>query len=115
MKKKQLKPSNQDSNETIEIPSKELYEQYIKEYQQLVQEREEQYHQFIHAKSITDINKFFINIDLTRIEPIIEGNIIPKYDCCIENCNKLCLYEMKYNNNKKYICWFHLCGIINKY
>ncbi len=114
MKKKQLKPSNQDlkTNELI-MPTNELYEQYQKEYNQLLTEYEEQYHQFIHAKSITDINKFFIDIDLTRIEPT--GNFIPKYDCCIENCNKMCLYEMKYNNNIKYICWFHLCGIINKY
>jgi len=119
MKKKQLKPSNQElkqnSDYEILIPTNEMFEKYKEEYIQLLKEYEDQYQLFIHAKNITDINKIFTNIDLKRIEPLINTNIIPTYNCCIENCNKICLYEMTYKNNTRYICWFHLCGIINKY
>jgi hypothetical protein len=118
MKKKQLKLLNQElkhDNNELMIPTNEMFKKYKEEYIQLLQEYEEQYQLFIHAKNITDINKIFTNIDLKRIEPFIKDNNIPKYICCIENCQKLCLYEMEYKNIIKHICWFHLCGIINKY
>lgn len=117
MKKKVLKSSNHDlkqnKNILIDIPTIELYKQYEEEYKLHIKQYEEE--RFIHAKSINDINTIFEDIILNRLDYVVDGKIINNFKCCIDGCSKMSLYEMKYINTIKHICWYHLCNIINKY
>jgi hypothetical protein len=70
---------------------------------------------FNHVKNINEgINLMFsANIDIQRITP---SNIqIYKNKCMIEDCNKQIIYELSYDTNKKYICWYHLNNMIINY
>ena len=117
MKKKVLKSLNQDSrqNENIlmEIPTEEIYKQYEEEYMKHMKQYDEE--RFIHAKNINDINTIFEDIILTRLDYVIDGKITNQFKCCLDGCSKISLYEMKYRDTIKHICWYHLCNIINKY
>ena len=70
---------------------------------------------FNHVKNINEGIKlmFTANVDIQRITP---SNIqIYKNKCMIEDCNKQIIYELSYDINKKYICWYHLNNMILNY
>jgi hypothetical protein len=73
---------------------------------------------FNHVKNINDINTIFFNnnVDIDRIVPTALELL--KNPCLIENCKKIVCYQLNFTNNKKitkYICWHHLCDLIQNY
>jgi hypothetical protein len=112
MEKYLLKNTIQDLKQD-EILDIKLYKIYEEEYLNHIKQYDEE--RFIHANNIRDINTIFQDIILNRLDYVNNGKIINQYKCCINGCIKISLYEMKYKENIKYICWFHLCNVINKY
>lgn len=68
-----------------------------------------------HVKNINDINTILFNtsVDIERINPTAFD--LHKNVCIIDNCKKLVCYQLKYNNSSKFICWHHLCNLIQNY
>lgn len=94
------------------------YDLTYQEYNRFLVELANKQEQLNHVKNINDINKIFFNndVDIDRIQP---NNIeLLKNKCLIDNCQKIVCYQLNFTNNKKlkkFICWHHLCNLIQNF
>jgi hypothetical protein len=106
--------SNNQDKEIEEIINS--YEQTQNKYNEFLIEIETKIQQLNHVKHVNDINSIFFckNTEIERINP---SNIeLLKKTCLIDNCSKIVCYQLIFNKNiDKYICWHHLCNLIQNY
>jgi hypothetical protein len=94
------------------------YEETYKEYNNFLEELSKKEEQLNHVKNINDINKILFDndVDINRILP--NNSELFKNKCLIDNCQKMVCYQLNFTNNKKlkkYICWYHLCNLIQNF
>lgn len=96
----------------------ETYQDAYQEYNNFLIDLANKQEQLNHVKNIKDINTILFNndVDIDRIQ--ITNIELLKNKCLIDDCKKIVCYQLNFtknNKNNKFICWHHLCNLIQNF